>query len=405
MDTVQDLYPLVIREKEIKFGSVQFYIIVMERANSSSPNSSKDDARRIWPPPAIASTSRDTSNDSDFLPHARPSTSKATNSNLSYQQPKVTVHSGSSIRRLDSISAHSMTTSDSEHVSDSVFKRPRSFSARKQALSSESSRKSGTETEWSPDEDTVKLSSYKTTTAVSVSQIIKLTTETSGLTIHEHKVYNINLVALIYEIIYQSSTKLIALLDDYTTGPVELNYTTGEIPSLGEIGLEHREQYQCSRTHGSEMFEDELSKPITDLRENDYIRVIGQVKMIGNKPVVFAFTIKYICDPNFITMHILEVIRDSLFYEKRAKELKDKAARVPSEKPRWYHALGGRDLELFLFVKDNAGERGCEFEKMQERFRVWSQREMEEAIANIERAGLMWQGDREDLWVPNIHDV
>jgi len=256
------------------------------------------------------------------------------------------------------------------------------------------------------DSDDTRLSSYRTTTAVSVSQIVKLTTEKSGLVIHGHKVFNINLVALICEIIHQSRNKLIALLDDYTTGPVELNYLTdGDVPTCGDDSFKHWQQYKETEVSPDQSaFSDEMLKPIEELKENDYIRVIGQVKFINGVPKIFAFTVRYICDPNFITMHILEVIRDSLFYEKRAESL-IKDSNQLEKRPRWYRELGEKELKLFLFVKDNAGARGCKFEAMQEAFNSWSPEEMNEVINNIERAGLMWQGDSEYLWVPNIHDI
>ena len=51
--------------------------------------------------------------------------------------------------------------------------------------------------------------------------------------------------------------------------------------------------------------------------ERTYIRVTGKVSYDDQKPFVIAFRVELINDPNEIPRHLLQIIHDSLFLEKR----------------------------------------------------------------------------------------
>jgi len=258
-----------------------------------------------------------------------------------------------------------------------------------------------------------KISSYNSVTAVSVSQIIKLTRPSGNLIIHEHTVQKVNLVGLINEILEQTSHKFIATIDDYTSEPVEVRYSTGE--GVEREGTKFVDAEWKSLATGAdsaaqkvgfaENMDGESRKSINDIKPDDYIRIIGRVELNSDRrPVVMAYVIKVIEDPNLITMHILEVIRDSMYYEKISKERREKEE-ARSKLPRYTRELGDREIKLFEFVKDNAGAYGVCFKEMRSKFKTWSVGELKEVITNIERAGLMWQGDSEEIWVPNVDDI
>ena len=54
--------------------------------------------------------------------------------------------------------------------------------------------------------------------------------------------------------------------------------------------------------------------------ENQYIRVMGQPRYDDKKPFIVAFRIETIADPNYIYLHFLEVISDSLILQRRKIE-------------------------------------------------------------------------------------
>jgi len=262
-----------------------------------------------------------------------------------------------------------------------------------------------------------RLQTNNSTTAVSVSQIAKLTKANSGLVIHNHKVDNANLVAFITEIICQSRNKLIASVEDYTAGYVIIEFWTSESypPSYQSTSSDQSDRQSVEdgnidiNKNGDDLFGGlECRKDLMELKEGDYIRVIGRVCTIAGTTKLYAFEIRSIQDPNLITMHILEVIRDSMFYEKRKKEEEDRL-RLEKERmeklPRYLKELSGRELELFVFLKEtvpNGGEDGVKLNTIRKKFKLWSKQEINDTIYNIERTGLMWQGESEDSWVPNL---
>jgi len=310
----------------------------------------------------------------------------------------------------------------------------------------------------SPSPGSVK--SYNSTTAVSISQIVKLTTQEQGLVIHQHQVCNINLVALIIQILVQTPNKLVALIDDYTSEPLEITYWRADERSSLLVHKESKTMSGMRRLFGTKVTnqsieetstststqtvtfertaakvslskentneskisetrapsdchlgeEYEMRKDLTDFKVDDYIRVLGRIKILDNngnngclKLRVLAYDIKFINDPNLITMHLLEVIRDSLFYQKQSQDNKA-LLEARAKLPRYKRELRGRELELFSFVLEQAKQStsgSVSYKSIRRRFKIWSLQEIATVISNIERAGLMWQSDAEDLWQPD----
>lgn len=306
-----------------------------------------------------------------------------------------------------------------------------------------------------PSQPLGSLKSYSSTTAVSISQIIKLTTEERGLIIHEHKVCNINLVALIIQILVQTPNRLVALVDDYTSEPLEINFwraderspdwfhrsgkTIAAARRLFGTKVSYRSSSSASTTtsttDGSILIADnndevnlnkndatsssgfsdeyELHKDLMDFKVHDYIRILGRIKCIGSscgnectKLKILAFDVKLINDPNLITMHLLEVIRDSMFYQQRVRD-REAQAEARMKLPRYMRELKGKELEMFSFVLEEArksAQGSVAYRSIRRHFKLWSLQEIATTISNIERAGLMWQGEAEDLWQPDIMD-
>lgn len=251
----------------------------------------------------------------------------------------------------------------------------------------------------------------KAVIAVSVSQISKLTRPNEGLVIHGKKVYHVNLVALVYEILDLSSQKIHLLVDDYTSGgPLELTHIIGDTGALGDDA-------------GDSMFNDENNmelnsssetklKSLHDLKQGDYIRCIGVVKYASDKANFVAYNLRIIEDPNEITMHTLEVIRDSMYLE-RVQSGKDPLPTKTSEEmvvdsklPNYqqqqskndFGKLSTRDKHLLKFLKDKGGESGVRILHIEENFKAFSRNDIMDSLQILSAEGLAWQGDQEDIW-------
>lgn len=243
----------------------------------------------------------------------------------------------------------------------------------------------------------------KSIMAVSVSQISKLTRPNEGLVIHGHKLYHVNLMAMVCEILDMNPQKIHVLVDDYTSGgPLEVNHILGDTGSPGDDA-------------SLAMFTDHMQennpdppKNIHDLKTGDYVRCIGVVKFNQDKPNVVAYNLKIVEDPNEVTTHILETIRDSMWCERAQANggvapiepvapLKDNNfnQNVGNE----FGRLSTRDKHLLAFLREKAPSDGMKLDQIAANFRAFSVKDIQESLSTLSAEGLCWNGDSEDVWI------
>lgn len=246
----------------------------------------------------------------------------------------------------------------------------------------------------------------KAIAAVSVSQVVKLTRPNEGLIIHGKKIYHINLVAFVYEILDVNPQKIHVLVDDFTSGgPLEVTHIIGDSgtpdqdPSLSMF----RENMHAA--DGEKQI-----RPLSDLKAGDYIRCIGVVKFSQDKANLVAYSMKFLDDSNEVSTHILEVIRDSMYYQK----LKSSNGAIPLIEDK-SHAnnqfqttaddfgskLSTREKHLLRFLKEKSGSNGISVDSIAENFKAFSKSEILETLETLSQEGLCWQGEREDIWCVN----
>lgn len=251
----------------------------------------------------------------------------------------------------------------------------------------------------------------KAVVAVSVSQISKLTRPNEGLVIHGKKIYHVNLVALVYEILDLSSQKIHLLVDDYTSGgPLEVSHIIGDSGAPNDDGS--ISMFNDDNNHGLDGDGETKPKNINDLKQGDYIRCIGVIKYSSDKANLVAYNLRIVEDPNEITMHTLEVIRDSMYLERcqSGKEpILNKSAEemnVDSKLPNYqqqqskndFGKLSTRDKHLLKFLKDKGGESGVRISNIEENFKAFSRNDIMDSLQVLSAEGLAWQGDQEDIW-------
>lgn len=248
----------------------------------------------------------------------------------------------------------------------------------------------------------------KAIVACSVSQIAKLTRPSEGLVLHGKKVYHVNLVALVYEILDINPQKIHLLLDDYTSGgPLEMTHIFGDVGTPDDVPA-----YGAFGDNGDHFSDESRPRSLTDLRQGDYVRCIGVVKFVGDKANLVAYNLRIIDDPNEITMHFLEVIRDSMYYE-RTKTGADinlnkavQSMQVDSKLPAYqqhqskndFGKLSTRDKHLLKFMKEKGGEEGIRVADIEANFKAFDRNDIQESLQTLCAEGLAWQGDQEDIW-------
>lgn len=247
----------------------------------------------------------------------------------------------------------------------------------------------------------------KSIAAVTISQIAKLTRPNEGLVLHEHKIYHVNLVAMVCEILDINSQKIHVQLDDYTSGgPLEVNHIIGDTGSPGDdpslsMFTDHMQENNISQP-----------KSIQHLKTGDYVRCIGVVKFNQDKPSLVAYSLKIIEDPNEVTVHTLEVIRDSLWFERlqsnggvppvdapRAKDNSVGGMGFQNQQANNFGSLSTRDKHLLAFLKEKAPSDGMKLDAIAESFKAFSKKDIQESLSTLSAEGLCWQGDSEDLWI------
>lgn len=230
----------------------------------------------------------------------------------------------------------------------------------------------------------------KAIAAVSVSQIVKLTRPSEGLVIHKKKIYYVNLVAMVHEVIDINPQKVHILVDDFTSGgPLEVTHIIGDSgePDKNPIAME--------------------------IKVGDYVRCIGVVKSTQEKSNLVAYNLRFIDDPNFIAMHILEVIRDSLMFA----ELQTNGSRIPEEiKPApmnqarqandGFGKLSTREKHVLKYLQEKAtSDEGLHINEIVKNLGAFSKNEIEQSLTTLSSEGFCWQGDTEELWCVNRTDI
>lgn len=247
----------------------------------------------------------------------------------------------------------------------------------------------------------------KAVVAVSVSQVCKLTRPNEGLVLHGKKVYHVSLIALVYDILDISSQKIHVLLDDYTGGgPLEASHIIGDggIPD-SDNGMS---MYNDNPNNG------DGARNLIDLKQGDYIRCIGVVKYSQDRANLVVYNMRFVDDPNEITMHTLEVIRDSMAFERSSagKEPVNQSAGkqatdsnksgMPTYQQQQskndFGKLSTRDKHLLKFLKEKGGESGIKQKEIEGNFKAFSANDIKESLAVLCEEGLAWQGDQEDIW-------
>lgn len=244
--------------------------------------------------------------------------------------------------------------------------------------------------------------------AVSVSQLVKLMRPNEGLIIHGKKVYHINLVAYVYEVVDINPHKIQVMVDDHSGGgPIEVSHILGDTGDVTkDPSLSMFEDHMAS---GNGCGADgEQTRDIQSLRPGDYVRIVGVARYNNDKSHIVAYHMRIIDDPNEITMHIMEVIRDSLYYQK----IQASGGSLPvvnEEKPHAqnfqqqshqsdFGKLSTRDKHLITFLKSKAGETGLHIDEICKNFSAFKRSEVMDSLSMLSNEGLCWQSDDENVW-------
>lgn len=248
----------------------------------------------------------------------------------------------------------------------------------------------------------------KAIAAISISQVTKLTRPNEGLVLHGRPIYHVNLVAMVYEIIDISSHKIHLYLDDYTGGgPLEVSHIIGD-----SGGPEVEPAFNAMREAHPGFQEEEESKPLESLVVGDYLRCFGVVKYNQDRPNFVAYNIRIVDDPNEVTMHTLEVIRDSMYYQKLQAGTDgpqivndDKVSNFQQKSKQQVDDFGNlstREMHILRFMKSKAkDDRGLSVGEICENFKAFSRKDVTDSLDILSAEGQIWQGDGEDLWCVN----
>lgn len=242
----------------------------------------------------------------------------------------------------------------------------------------------------------------KSIAAVSVSQIYKLTRPNEGLILSGKKIYHVNLIAKVREVVDINPHKIHIMVEDHTGGGhIEVTHIIGDSGSPGD-------------DPSLSMFNDDVSATNVDqprdlhsLKVDDYIRCIGVVKFNQDRSNVVAYNLKIVEDPNEIFMHCLEVIRDSMYYQKLqagggvlpvVKEQKTSIQMDSNQPGNEFGKLSTRDKHLLKFLREKSSDKGIHVDEIAENLKAFSKKDIQESLTMLSHEGLCWQGDDEELW-------
>lgn len=247
----------------------------------------------------------------------------------------------------------------------------------------------------------------KALAAVSVSQICKLTRPNEGLVLYNKKVYLCNLVALVYEILDVNPQKIHLLVDDYTSGgPLEVTYVMGDTGAPVDLKSFNTMQGESEQ------------RSLESIQVGDYICCVGLVKFNQDRSNFIAYNMRIVEDPNEVTMHNLEVIRDSIYYERLTsgapmpvvnanndtKPTMNNNNQQQNTKKDDFGKLSTRDKHLLRYLRERNNEVGMTLDDIANNFKAFSKSDIKESLAILSSEGLAWQGDHEDLWCVNGMD-
>lgn len=245
----------------------------------------------------------------------------------------------------------------------------------------------------------------KSLVAVSVSQVVKLTRPNEGLILHGRKVYQVNLVALVYEILDITSLKIHLLVDDYTGGgPLEVSHITGDIGNDDSMFMDGEQRSDANIDE---------PKSLAHLKVGDYIRCIGMVKFTQNKANLVVYNMRIVEDPNEVTTHTLEVIRDSMYFERLQSgagpvSVKEERSgnvatsyqqnQQKAKEQNEFGRLSTRDKHVLKYLRDKADSAGLQESSIFENLKAFSKADIKASLDTLAAEGLCWQGDQEDHW-------
>lgn len=265
----------------------------------------------------------------------------------------------------------------------------------------------------------------KALTAVSVGQVAKLTRPSGeGLIIHGRKINQITIVAFVYEVLDINSQKVHVLLDDFTgSGPLEASHIIGDTGAPDDDPT--FSMFNDPMQTGGQENGDSQSRQLNTLKPGDYVRCVGVVKFHQDKSNLVIYNMRIVDDPNEVTMHTLEVIRDSMYYERAqatgggAFPLSTSAAPFKTKQEnnayngRYQEQAGSknefgklstRDKHLLKFLQDEAIDSGVTFAHIKNNFKAFRENEIRESLETLTSEGMCWQGDDEDSWCVAAQD-
>lgn len=252
----------------------------------------------------------------------------------------------------------------------------------------------------------------KAIASVSVSQISKLTRPgEGGLVIHNKKVYHVNLIAFIHEILDISPQKIHLLVDDFTSsGPLEVSHI------IGDTGVPDSDNDYSMFQDSADGFGPDKNS-LHRLKVGDYIRCVGAVKYNQDKPNVMAYYLSYVDDPNEISKHVLEVIRDSMQLERsivatnqplNKTNSNNHVNQVPQQsKPNEFGRLSNREKIVLKFVREKSDvekDVGVPIKDICDSLKAFKKDDIVASLGILNSEGLCWQGDNESIWFANASD-
>lgn len=258
----------------------------------------------------------------------------------------------------------------------------------------------------------------KAIASVSVSQVVKFTRPNDGgLVIHGKKIYHVNLVGFVYEILDINPQKIHLLVDDYTAGgPLEVSHI------IGDTGVPDAEN-DYSMFRDNDFSNPEIStKSLNKLAVGDYIRCVGVVKYNQDQPIVVAYHMNCVDDPNDITKHTLEVIRDSMVLERShatgltqtnlgkttapSNTTTNQGSKYQAKNDE-FGRLSNREKLVLKFVRDRTdmtNDVGVPISDIAENLKAFKMADIQASLNTLNAEGLCWQGDCEDIWFANAEN-
>lgn len=208
-----------------------------------------------------------------------------------------------------------------------------------------------------------------------------MTQKDKGLIINGKTVDYVSLVAFVYEIIEKDAQKIHLQLDDLTSGgPLEVIHNTRDTSIELKTLLGYKIQVQDEDC--------DLDK----IEVSDYVTCIGIIRFNQEKPYLLAYDMKIVDDPNLVTLHTLEVIRDSMYYERIQATSK-------------FENLSKKDKCILDFLEKTCIKSGVKFSDIEDNFKSYSKQEIIDSLEILCFEGLCKRGEKEDYWCVDNQNI